>query len=232
MIFRAHPYRPLEKKIGYRFWRRSRLEQALTHPSYSHERGEPAPDNQRLEFLGDAALGLAAAAVLFGGQPSSTEGDMTQLRSLLTSTKALAAVACRIDLGSYLRLGKGEQMTGGRQRSSILADALEAVIGAAYIDGGLRAVRSIFNTLFLPMLVELNEGAAVENPKGRLQEWAQRMEGVNPAYRVIRSDGPAHQRTYTVEVYLKGRVLGRGIGTNKREAETEAALDALARIDA
>ena len=182
--FRPHPYRSLEKKIGYRFWRRSRLEQALTHPSFSHEVGQPAPDNQRLEFLGDAALGLASAGVLYEQDPHANEGDMTKLRSLITSTKALAEVALGIGLGDYLRLGRGELISGGRQRVSICADAMEAVIGAAYLDGGMRAVQAIFRTLFLPRLADLGRTTALENPKGLLQERAQRDQGLNPSYRV------------------------------------------------
>jgi ribonuclease-3 len=227
MIFQKNPHRRLQKSIGYRFWRRSRLTQALIHPSYRHERDEPETDNQRLEFLGDAVLGLMAAAHLYAEQPDATEGDMTKLRSLITSTKALAAVAQRVDLGAYLLLGKGEQMTGGRQRPSILADAMEAVIGAAYLDGGLRAVRSIFRTLFHPMLTELASTQGIENPKGDLQEWAQRTHGKNPRYVVTHEEGLAHQRLYTVEARLGDHSLGRGCGTNKREAESAAALDAL-----
>lgn len=229
MIFPPHPYRDLEKQIGYRFWRRKRLEQALTHPSFRHELGPASPDNQRLEFLGDAALGLAAAAVLYETHPECNEGDMTKMRSLLTSTKALAAVAQRIGLGDYLRLGKGEQLSGGRQRASILADALEAVIGAAYVDGGARAVQAIFRALFLPLLHETSLAQQVENPKGLLQEWAQREQGCNPRYHIVTEEGPAHQRLYVVAVLVGEQECGRGTGTNKREAETAAALDALQR---
>lgn len=185
-------------------------------------------DNQRLEFLGDAALGLMAADHLYREQPSANEGDMTKLRSLITSTKALATLALRIDLGFFLRLGKGEQISGGRQRPSILADAMEAVIGAAYLDGGLRAVRIIFATLFRPMLSELDADPAIENPKGALQERAQRTLGQNPRYIVTEEIGPAHQRMYTVEVRLGEKAVGIGRGTNKRDAETEAAVNALA----
>ncbi len=227
MIFRSHPYRELEKKIGYRFWRRARLAQALTHPSFSHEMGQPAPDNQRLEFLGDAALGLAAAAVLFEVHPEANEGDMTKVRSMLTSTKALAAVAQRLDLGSHLLLGKGELNSGGRQRVSILADALEAVIGAAYVDGGNRAVQAIFRKLFLPVLHDLESTPEIENPKGLLQELAQRVLNTNPHYQVVLEEGPAHQRIYTVAVLVGAREMGRGTGPNKRDAESAAALDAL-----
>jgi ribonuclease-3 len=227
MIFRPHPYRALEKRIGYRFWRRSRLNQALTHPSYRHEVGTLPEDNQRLEFLGDAALSLAAALVLFEARPDANEGEMTKMRSLLTSTKALAAVATRIELGAFLHLGKGEESSGGRNRTSVLADALEAVIGAAYVDGGARAVQAIFRTLFLPMLRELEATEEIENPKGVLQEWAQRTRNLNPRYKVVNEEGPAHQRAYTVSVWVGEQELGTGMGPNKREAETAAALSAL-----
>lgn len=227
MIFRPHPYRALEKRIGYRFWRRSRLDQALTHPSYRHEVGTLPEDNQRLEFLGDAALSLAAALVLFEARPDANEGEMTKMRSLLTSTKALAIVAARIDLGVFLHLGKGEESSGGRNRTSVLADALEAVIGAAYIDGGARAVQAIFRTLFLPMLRELEATEEIENPKGVMQEWAQRTRNLNPRYKVVNEEGPAHQRVYTVSVWVGEQELGTGMGPNKREAETAAALSAL-----
>lgn len=227
MIFRPHPYRALEKRIGYRFWRRSRLNQALTHPSYRHEVGTLPEDNQRLEFLGDAALSLAAALVLFEARPDANEGEMTKMRSLLTSTKALAAVATRIELGAFLHLGKGEESSGGRNRTSVLADALEAVIGAAYVDGGARAVQAIFRTLFLPMLRDLEATEEIENPKGVLQEWAQRTRNLNPRYKVVNEEGPAHQRTYTVSVWVGEQELGTGMGPNKREAETAAALSAL-----
>lgn len=227
MIFRTHPYRALEKRIGYRFWRRRRLTQALTHPSFRHEAGTLAEDNQRLEFLGDAALSLAAALVLFEARPDASEGEMTKMRSLLTSTKALATVAGRIELGTFLQLGKGEETSGGRQRSSVLADALEAVIGAAFVDGGARAVQAIFRTLFLPLLRELEETEEVENPKGVLQEWAQRAHTKNPRYTILNEEGPAHQRIYTVAVWVGDMELGTGVGPNKREAETAAALSAL-----
>ena len=230
MIFRPHPFRPLEKAIGYRFWRRSRLAQALSHPSFRHEQEDRAEDNQRLEFLGDAVLGLMAADHLYRNQPGATEGDMTKLRSLITSTKALATLAQSINLGSFLRLGKGELTSGGRQRPSILADAMEAVIGAAYLDGGLRAVQIVFATLFRPLLSEMEADPIVENPKGTLQERAQRTMGLNPRYVVTEETGPAHQRWYTVEVRLGDQAVGQGHGANKRMAETAAAVDALTKL--
>lgn len=231
MIFRHNPYRPLEKAIGYRFWRKSRIEHALLHPSFRHEHGTALEDNQRLEFLGDAVLGLLAASHLYKEQPLASEGEMTKLRSMITSTKALASIAAQVDLGSYLRLGRGELISGGRSRTSILADAMEAVIGAAYLDGGMRAVRGIFRKLFKPVLSKIASSSAIENPKGVLQELAQRCCGENPRYVLVSETGPAHQRIYTTNVCIGDKIAGSGTGANKRESEIEAALDALNNSD-
>ena len=220
------PYRALFQALGYRIKRRL-MEQALTHPSFSHEQDAGAPDNQRLEFLGDAALGLAAAEALYERHPDAPEGDLTRLRSLVTSTKGLARIAIRINLGEYLRLGRGELNSGGRDRPTILADALEAVIGAAYQDGGMRAVRKIFRRIFLSELPDVGITDLGENPKGRLQEWAQGQGAGNPRYVVTKEEGPAHQRHYTVEARVRDAVIGVGHGPNKREAEIEAAAAAL-----
>lgn len=225
-----NPYRELERALGYRFRKRSRLEQALTHPSYAHEQEKPHPDNQRLEFLGDAALGLAAAASLFELNPSANEGDLTKLRSLLSSTKALAERARMLDLGRHMRLGRGEELGGGRARASILADCLEAVVGAAYIDGGMKAVTKLFSRVFKPRLHEPGLSPQGDNPKGELQEWAQRNGTVTPRYQLVREEGPAHQRVFTVHVIINGEVMGEGLGSTKRDAQTKAALEALRRI--
>lgn len=223
------PYKTLEKAIGYKFRRRKRLEQALTHPSYRHELDPTQPDNQRLEFLGDAALGLVSAAMLYDAYPDAPEGELTRLRSLLTSTKALAQVANRVGLGLFLRLGKGELLSGGRDRPSMLADALEAVIGAAFLDGGWKAVQRIGKALFHPELHDLRRIAWSDNPKGELQEWAQARSAGNPRYVVLKEEGPPHQRRYTVEVRIGGQAAGTGHGPNKRDAESQAALDAISK---
>ena len=226
-----NPYRALERALGYRFRRKRWLEQAITHPSFSHEQPERVPDNQRMEFLGDAALGLVAAARLFESNPSAAEGTLTKMRSLITSTKALAEVAQRIDLGAHLRLGRGEERGGGRIRASILADAFEAVLGAAYLDGGVKAVEKIFRTLFSPGLEATASVHRRENPKGALQEWSQRGGTGMPHYHVIHEEGPPHQRIYTVEVRVAGEVRGTGAGPTKRDAETQAAIQALDATD-
>ena len=227
---RSNPYRPLEKQLGYSFRHRSLLETALMHRSYRFETEGVQTDNQRLEFLGDAALGLVAAAHFYEHHADLDEGGLTQLRTRVTCGKILAEVGARLGLGEFLKMGKGEVLSGGRQRPSVLTDAMEAVIGAAFIDGGLRAVQKIFRKHFTP---DAEAGAVAEwreNPKGKLQEILQREVGGGPKYRVVAEEGPAHSRIYTVEVLIGDTSLGRGRGTNRKEAEARAALNALETV--
>jgi len=220
------PYRELERALGYRFRHRDLLELALTHPSYRHEAQGADADNQRLEFLGDAVLGLIVADHLYAAHAGADEGALTKLRSSLTNTRALARLAQGLDLGRHLRLGHGEVQSGGAHRGSTLADALEAILGAAFRDGGLRAVQKIFRHLFPPLLAAPAQ-AWTENPKGALQELFQEAWKANPEYCVTQESGPAHARTYTVEVRRGDKVLGVGAGASKRTAEMEAARRAL-----
>lgn len=222
-----NPYRDLEKKLGYRFRRKEYLEMALTHPSYRYEEEGVRIDNQRLEFLGDAALGLVSASLLYRAHPSMQEGDLTRWRSRITSRKALVQVAKQVDLGSQLRLGRGEKQSGGHVRPSNMADAMEAVLGAAFLDGKLRAVEKIFTNLFVGLLEEADREPWGDNPKGALQEYCQQEWKTSPRYRIASEKGPAHERSFSVEVYLDGNVLGTGSGRNKRAAEMEAARQAL-----
>lgn len=217
----------LEKDIGYRFRRPALLDLALVHRSYRYEKAEASADNQRLEFLGDAVLGLVAAGYVYETFPDRDEGALTTMRSQMTSGQALARVAARIDLGRYLKMGKGEERAGGCNRPSSLADALEAVIGAAYLDGGMRACERIFAALFVPHTARLNEDMWAGNPKGRLQELCQRRWKSSPRYVLTQRNGPAHAQVFTVEVLVNGEVQGRGSGTNKQDAEAEAAGEAL-----
>lgn len=227
MIGRKNPYRELERALGYRFRRRALLEQALTHPSFAHEQTPELPDNQRFEFLGDAVLGLAAAEFLYEAHPDSDEGKLTRLRSLLTSTKALAHLATALNLGAYLRLGNGEDQDGGRTRPSILADALEAILGAAYLDGGHKAADKIFQCVFTSHRTELIESPQGGNPKGALQERAQSAGLGIPRYHLAKEEGPPHHKTFTAEVYIGSDLRGVGQGHTKREAESRAAQQAL-----
>jgi ribonuclease-3 len=230
-MIRKNPYRDLEKALGYKFRRRKRLESALTHRSFRFENDPDLTDNQRLEFLGDAALGLVSAHYLFDHHPDVQEGGLTRMRSRITSTKALAIFAAKINLGHYLKLGRGEMMSGGNDRMSNLTDALEAVLGAAYLDGGIKAVQKIFKKLFVPALKDAVSKTQFDNPKGALQEWSQGKWKMSPYYRVLSEDGPPHARHFRVEVIVNGTVMGVGEGLNKRDAEMTAAETALGSIN-
>ena len=229
-MLRRNRYRELEKSIGYRFRDKALLERALTHRSFRFEHAEVVADNQRLEFLGDAVLGLMVAAWLFDKQAESREGTLTALRSRVTSGKALAGIAREINLGEYLRIGRGEEQSGGRERDSILEDALEAVIGAAWLDGGRRASDKIMQKLFAPFVDGLGDDSWADNPKGELQELAQGRWKVVPVYEVTASDGPQHATVFTVKASVPGVGEAVGEGRSKRAAESAAAKLLLKKI--
>lgn len=221
-------YKKLEQAIGYRFKKKALLELALTHPSYRYE-NETEDDNQRLEYLGDAVLSLISAEHLFKSNPEAREGDMSKLRSRLTQDRKLAQIGAAIGLSEFLRLGVGEHKNGGAERASNLADAVEAVIGAAWLDGGARAAGKIFKKVFLPELGELKAAKAKANPKGELQEYAQRHGHGIPEYATIETAGPEHDRIFTVEVTACGKTWKASAGS-KREGERLAALQALEEL--
>ena len=217
-------FKPLEKRISYRFKKPALLESALTHPSFRYETAESGEDNQRLEFLGDAVLGLLAADVLTVRHPQAAEGELTKLKSAVTSGTALASRARLIGLGEYLRLGKGEAASGGADRGSNLEDALEALLGAIWLDGGLKASRKFFEThIFQPLE---NSEPVIDNPKGMLQEYAQKKGYPVPDYQVLEASGPDHARRYCVEVTVSTYAY-RGEGSSRREAEKSAAEKAV-----
>ncbi len=217
----------LQDRLGYSFSNAALLEAALTHPSYRHETAAVNEDNQRLEFLGDAALGLAAAQYLYAHHPDWPEGHLTKARSLLTNSQTLAQVAAELGIGPLIRFGRGEELTGGASRPSNLADAMEALLGAVLLDGGLDRVRGLFLAHFAPLHAEDVESAHVANPKGQLLELCQKRSRTAPVYVVLEESGPSHQRNYTVEVRLGSEALGAGSGSSKREAEALAATHAL-----
>lgn len=232
MLRRSNIYRQLESIIGYRFRDRSLLEQAFIHPSYRYENCNVDVDNQRLEFLGDAVLGLMTADYLYKTLPQADEGELTGCRSQLTSGATLASIGQTIGLGEYMKMGRGEKRSGGRERRSNLADAVEALIGAAWIDGGMRAVERIVKTIVLPKLIEKQDGNdAVINPKGKLQEWTQARWKVSPTYTLKTKTGPAHDADFTVEVSLPDGACWVGYGKGKRAAEFDAARSALEELD-
>ena len=231
MLGRTNPYRELEQALGYRFRDRSLLEQALTHPSYRYETEGATEDNQRLEFLGDAVLGMATAAFLFSTHTGKPEGELTALRSQVTSGRALARIGEQAGIGRYLKIGRGEERSGGRARASNLTDALEALIGAAWLDGGPRAADRILRKLILPAMEALANSAGEANPKGRLQEIAQARWKASPTYRLTATEGPPHQAVFTVEVQLPDGRRWHGREAGKQAAEVAAARKALAALD-
>lgn len=220
----------LETRLGYRFKNRALLEVALTHRSYRFEHSGVEGDNQRKEFLGDAVLTFLCAKHLYQTLPDAQEGDMTALRSLATSGSALAALAERWELGEVLRVGRGEESTGGRARPSNLADAVEAVIAAIYEDGGLRAVERVFKKWIVPLMKDVKRSDPETNPKGSLQEYCQKMWHRSPHYEIISAEGPPHAREFQVRVLINDRVLGEGRGRSKQDAEIAAAREGLTRI--
>jgi len=208
----------------------SLLLRALTHRSYLNENSDVHEDNERLEYLGDAVLDLIIANLLYHRLPEVKEGKLTRLRSSLVRTEQLAQFATRLELGARLRLGKGEQGSGGQQRKTLLCDAFEAVIGAYFVEAGYEATRDFVQPLFKPLLEELLRAEADNDPKSRLQEWAQAERGLTPRYVIVERRGPDHEQTFRAQVVIGEEVCGEGVGRNKRSAEQAAAQDALNRL--
>lgn len=225
-----NPYRELEKALGYRFRNRRLLRTALTHRSWRYEHDPAGEDNQRLEFLGDAVLNLIISARLYEAFPELTEGELTRRRCALTNGRTLARIGAQWNLGPFLLLGRGEQAGHGHTRPATLSDAVEAIVGAAYLDGGLKAVERLYQRWWAPLLEQSASDAVEENPKGALQEFCQRQWRVTPTYRVVEVTGPPHAQTFSVEVLVGEEVLGRGEGRNKRLAEAAAAREACRRL--
>ncbi|MGJ8696715.1 MAG: ribonuclease III [Verrucomicrobiaceae bacterium] len=219
---------PLEETLSYSFADSGLLKEALSHPSLSSEIRPAPPDNQRLEYLGDAVLELITSDYLYRRFPDCQEGVLTKLRASIVSKPSLAKVSKRHKLGHALLMSNGEESSGGRSRASNLADALEAVIGALYLDAGLDRTRDIVIGLLKPELDLLDPQAAqIANSKGRLQEILQQITTEAPIYTVIDESGPAHDRVFTSEVTWCGKALGTGNGPSKKVAETNAANAAL-----
>ena len=219
----------LEEVLGYSFENKSLLENALTHSSYANEnRASGAASNERLEFLGDSILGMVTAEHLFRTHPDLPEGELTRTRAALVCEGSLHAVAKNWGLGRYLRLGKGEENGGGRERPSILADAVEAVLAAMYLDGGIGTARKAIHKFILSG----EAGAEVANRdyKTALQELVQRTNGSVLSYRLVGESGPDHAKTFTMEVSLNDTPVGKGEGRSKKEAEQMAAKAAIEKM--
>lgn len=222
----------LETAIGYRFCDRALLREALTHRSYLNEAVDAqSRDNERLEFFGDAVLAFCVSLELLSHFPASREGELTKARASLVDEKSLAHLAGEIRLGEYLLLGRGERLTGGREKRSILANAFEALVAAIYLDGGLEPVQRLVRTHFVPLFHDVTSRAAGKDAKTELQERAQALAGIMPLYRLKETSGPDHARFFTVAVFLGDEELGVGCGKSKKEAEQEAAGKGLRRMD-
>jgi ribonuclease-3 len=217
----------LQDRIGYTFRDITLLRLALTHPSIAHEQESVVQHNQRLEFLGDAVLGLILTRELYERFPDFGEGPLTKARAELVNQRSLAEQSRRLAIGEFLIMSRGEVIHGGQQRASSLADAYEAVIGAIFLDGGFDAAREFVLRCFRDAFGEFTAPPNLSNPKGELQEMLQARSSEAPRYEVTASSGPDHDRSFECAVFHEGRELGRGRGKSKRTAEGEAALTAL-----
>jgi ribonuclease-3 len=205
---------------------------ALTHRSYINEHPEALEDNERLEFLGDAVLDFVVGAWLYNHFPEMTEGEMTRLRAALVSTDKLGEFGAQIKIGQALRMGNGEEESGGRRRLAMLCNAFEAVVGAIYLEAGVNAVQDFLDPLLLNAVVQIREGKGDQDPKSLLQEWVQARGLATPMYRIVSESGPDHSKYFQVEVIVGGKSAGRGEGRSKQAASKAAASEAMKRLEA
>ena len=217
----------LEETIGYVFSDRQLLLQSLTHKSFSNEQVEFVPHNERLEFLGDAVLELVISDWVFCRYPDIPEGGLTRIRAEVVSERGLSAIARQLEIGTGLQLGKGEQKSGGRDKSSLLADALEALLGAIYRDGGFAVVSEVIDRVFSAMIERSALLRYGSDYKTCLQERLQAQFGNLPEYLLAQVSGPDHERIFSMEVLFSGKLLGKGSGSSKKSAEQKAAAAAL-----
>lgn len=223
--------RELERQLNYTFQNPDLLQEALNHSSYANEhRSAHLRSNERLEFLGDSVLGFVTAEFLFARHPDAPEGDLTRIRAALVCEQSLYEAAQRLDLGRYLKLGRGEEAGGGRERTSILADAMEAVFAAVYLDGGIAAASGLIHRCLLDAQRESVVEERRRDYKTALQELVQRQADQVLSYRMVDERGPDHAKVFQAEVLLNGSAVGTGSGHSKKEAEQAAAKAALAAL--
>jgi ribonuclease-3 len=221
----------LEKNLGCIFENKELLTEALTHRSFYYENPDKSTShNERLEFLGDSVLGFVIVEYLFLSEKNLTESAMAKIKSYLVKESVLSEIAGSLFLGEYLRLGKGEEATGGRKKKSLLSDAIEAVLGAIYLDSGYQKAREVVLKLFKNKIDSIMHSAVVSDYKTELQERTQLLFSTLPEYRVIKQEGEEHKKMFTIEVFIDGKRLGMGTGRSKKEAQTFAAKEALSRL--
>jgi len=222
----------IEKITGMKFKSLETLKTALTHTSYANEKGLPhSRSNERLEFLGDSILGFVIAEELFKRFPENPEGSLAKAKAILASEEVLSRLSKELKIGEFLFLGKGEELTGGRERDSILADVFEAIVASIYLECGMDAVRKFINFLFEDKYEKAINEELVHDSKTKLQELTQKKYRILPKYSVVDQYGPPHNLTFIVEVSVNGKVFGRGSGKSKKEAEQKAAQQALRRLE-
>jgi ribonuclease-3 len=224
------PFTDIQERICFRFTDPELLERALTHKSYANENRVPA-HNERLEFLGDAVLNLAISEYLMKACPDSPEGDLSRLRASVVSEPALAAIARDIGLGKYILLGRGEEQTGGRDKDSLLANCLEALIASVYLDAGKDAAGDFIIRFFEGAIKKSCAARGALDFKTEIQELCQERLKQLPEYRVVSETGPDHQKQFTVELIVRGEVYGSGVGKSKKDAEQKAAKEALEKLN-
>lgn len=222
--------RDTARKWKLKFQDLSLFDQALTHSSFGNEQEQSPGDNQRLEYLGDSVLGLVINEYLYLNYTSHSEGQLARMKSLIVSEVALARAALRLEIGSILLMGKGERNSGGAKRPSNLADALEAVIAAVYLDQGLPAAREFVLRALRNELDSLNAPGSIRDPKSLLQEAVQQKYHQHPAYEVVSEEGPQHSRMFVCRVLINGKEAGRGEGNSRKRAEQDAARGALEKM--
>ena len=220
----------LEQILGYRFTDLRLLQKALVHSSFAFEQSQAGKNNETLEFLGDAVLDLVIGHILYKKYALMREGELTRLRAALVNETHLAEMARQIELGRFLFLGKGEDASHGRNKSSILSCAFEAVMGAVFEDAGYETVRALVTRLFVPAIEGKKEEMLIADAKSRLQELLQEQHNEGPTYRLDKEDGPSHQKQFTISVLFRDEVLGTGEARSKKEAEQRAAAAALVHL--
>jgi ribonuclease-3 len=221
----------LEDVLGYNFKDRKLLSEALTHRSYHHENpSEAVSYNERLEFLGDSVLGMIIAEALFTNEASLTESDMSKMKSYLVKESVLFEISSKLSFGRYLRLGRGEESTGGRHKRSILSDAVEALFGAIFLDSDYNTTKSIVLKLFIDRINSVIAKKEGYDYKSELQEKSQSIFSILPEYRIVKQEGEEHKKVFTVEVYINSNLYGSGTGKSKKDAQMSAAKEALQKI--
>jgi ribonuclease III len=221
----------IEGRLGYIFEDKELLTEALTHRSFYYENPDTSTvHNERLEFLGDSVLGFVIVEYLFLSDKNLTESVMAKIKSYLVKEAVLSEIADSLSLGKYLRLGKGEEATGGRTKKSLLSDTIEAVLGAIYLDGGYQKAQEVVLRLFREKIDSIMRTAVFADYKTELQEKTQLLFGILPEYRLIRQEGEEHKKIFTIEVYVDGKKFGRGTGKSKKEAQTFAAKEAILKL--